>query len=340
MYLKRHHIRGGIRFILCESYEDGGIWRHRELVDLGRDPGDWIEYPGGNAFYIRESLEDELREKGAAFGDQDLEAVFRPFLNPRIRRIVEDFEHRGPSTRPWKRHSREELFRRQRALHEFDKRRIHYLRCGRVQIGDLEGRPWPFLNVLIDKSRDEIEHLLEEMERELPPWERRPYLYTALRLQTRFSHLITRHHPEALDPLKVDEAFVEDLCRLNRDDRFFSGVDGHDPDTLHAYLVRYLILYFDSEFERGAPAWEYVQDFVRKHRFTFSTTRTSGFSEAEKRACRRLGIDPKAFHGMDRRELTRVYRVRVKESHPDRGGETEAFLKIQEAYEKLLRRKS
>jgi len=340
MYLKRRHERGGTRFTLCESYEAGGDWRHRELMDLGPNPEVWIEYPGGNAFYIREDLEDALRERGAVFAGDDLEALFLPFLNPGIRRIVEAFERPTRSGKPWKRLSRAELFRRQKALHDFDKYRLHYLRCGRVDIGNLESRPWPFLNVLLDKSRDEIEHLLEEMERELPPWERRPYLYTALRLETRFRHRLTRHHPDSLDPLKVDEAFVDDLCRLNRDARFFTGVDGHDPDTLHAYLVRYLILYFDSEFERGAPERDYVEDFIRKHRFSASRSRGTGFSEAEKRACRRLGIDPLLFRDMDRRALTRVYRVRAKECHPDRGGEPESFVKVQAAYERLLRLKS
>jgi len=340
MYLKRRNEKGGIRFIICESYDAEGIWLHRELVDLGPSPADWIEYPGGNAFYLREGLEEDLRARGAAFTSEDLEALFMPFLDPEIRRIVEAFDRPDPSKKPWKKHSREELFRRQKALHEFDKRRIHYLRCGRVGIGDLDTRPWPFLNVLIDKSRDEIEHLLEEMERELPPWERRPYLYTALRLQTHFRHLMTRYRPDALDPSKVDEAFVDDLCRLNRDARFFSGVDPYHPDTLHGYLVRYLILYFDSGLEHGAPGRDYVNDFVRKHSFSFSHPQGSGLSDTEQRACLRLGIDPDAFRGMDRRELTRVYRLRAKESHPDRGGEAKAFMKIRRAYERLLRRTS
>jgi len=339
MYLKRIRRNNRNHYLICESYAAGELWRHRVLKDLGPDPGAWIEYAGGNSFYVQEDLADELRELGSAVSDDDLEALFLPFLAPRIRRIVEQFQRVDPSKKPWKAYSRDELFRRQQTLHDFDKRRLHYLRCGRTSIGNLDARPWPFLNVLIDKSRDEVEAVLEEMERELPPWEVRPYLYTALRCRTHFGHLLTRNRPEALDPERVDEAFLEDLCRLNRDERFFRGVDDHRPEDLHAYLVRYAVLYFDQDYDRSAPWREYVEDFIRKHRSP-PPRRAPGLDDAEKRACRRLGIEPKELRGMSRKELTRRYRRLAMECHPDRGGESEAFVQLQASYERLLRRTS
>ncbi len=340
MYLKRRLKNGRNHYVISESYADGRAWRHRELKDLGTDPGGWIEYPGGNSFHLREGLEEELRDLGANFTDEDLESVFLPFLDPSIRRIVEQFQRTDPGRKPWKAYKREQLFQRQQALHDFDKRRIHYLRCGRVDIGNLDARPWPFLNVLLDKSRDEIENLLQEMERELPPWEVRPYLYTALHCQTHFSHLITRNRPEALDPARVDEAFLEDIRRLNRDKSFFRGVDDHSPETLHPYLSRYVVLYYGHEYDRGIPWREYVDDFIQKHRFYSPPVHASKFDDAEKAACRRLGIDPDEFRGMSRRNLTKVYRMRAMKAHPDRGGEKEEFVDLKNAYERLLRRKS
>ncbi len=339
MYLKRQRRQGKSHYLICESYAAGDAWRHRELKDLGPDPGAWIEYPGGNSFYLREDLVEEIREQGPDVSDDDLEPLFLPFVDPRIRRIVEQFQRSDPSKKPWKAHSREELFRRQQLLHDFDKRRIHYLRCGRVDIGNLNARAWPFLNVLIDKSRDEIEATLEEMERELPPWEVRPYLYTALECQTHFRHLLTRHQPGAMDPEKLDQAFLEDLCRLNRDERFFRGVDDHRADTLHAYLVRYAVLYFDHDFERASPWREYVADFIRKHR-SYPSGRRRGFDDAEKEAGRRLGLSPEELPGLDRRKLTRRFRKQAMACHPDRGGQSEAFVQLQEAYQRLLRRTS
>ncbi len=340
MYLKQDRRKGRNHYLICESYAAGELWRHRVLKDLGPDPGAWIEYPGGNSFHVREGLEEELHGLGGDVSDDALEALFLPFIDPRIRRIVEQFQRYDPSKKPWKAYSRDELFRRQQSLHDFDKRRLHYLRCGRVDIGNLDARPWPFLNVLIDKSRDEIEAILEEMERELPPWEVRPYLYTALRCQTRFSHLMTRNRPEALDPERMDEVFVEDLCRLNRDQGFFTGVDHHQPEVLHPYLVRYAVLYFDHDFDQGIPWREYVADFIRKHRSYARPVRKQGLDEAEKAACRRLGIEPEKLRNMSRRELTRRYRSLAMECHPDRGGESEAFVKLQASYQRLLQRTS
>lgn len=320
-----------MRYELCESYLKDGTWHHRTLTDLGPDPQAWVEYPGGNSFYVHEGLEEALLNLGADFTDRELESLFLPYIDPRIRRIVEQFQRTDPIRKPWKAYSRDELFRRQQALHDFDKRRIHYLRCGRVDIGNLNARPWPFLNVLLDKSRDEIEQVLEDMERELPPWETLPYLYTALNCQARFRHLLTRNRPEALDPDQVDEVFLQNLCRLNLDPSFFFGVPNHDPNRLHAYLVRYLILYFDQPTQ--GPWREYAEDFIRKNQGPV-------FSGNEKEACRLLGIDPEAFSGMDRRKLTRAYRTKAKEVHPDRGGENETFVRVQAAYELLLQRKT
>jgi len=340
MYLRTSHTSKGENYALCESYLAArGVWRHRKLVDLGPDPEAWVIYPGGNSFYVREDLEDELRDLEADFTDRELESLFLPFIDPGIRRIVENFTRRDPAGKPWRKYSLEERFRRQKNLHPFDKRRLHYLRCGRVDIGNLEAREWPFLNVLLDKSRDEIECLLGEMERELPPHEVRPYLYTSLRLQDSFRHLAGRNRPETLDPRRVDELFEKTLCFLNRDPLFFRGVPGHEPRRLHPYLVRYLCIYFDNDFDQATGQREYVEDFIRKHRFTQSRTTTVGLSEPEREACRRLGIPPEAFPAMARRDLTSRYRSRAKECHPDLGGENASFVAVKKAYEVLLRRK-
>jgi hypothetical protein len=337
--LRREQLRDGDRYVICESFEGEGCWKHRELMDLGADPQQYIRYPGGSSFYIEPSVEETLLEKGAQGVEEELEGLFLPFLEPRIRRIVERFTRSSGNRGRWKGLGREELMHEQGKLHSFDKRRLHYLRCGRVDIGDLNARPWKFLNILLEKSRDEIEHVLYGMEQELPPEETRRYLYTALEIQTHFRHLLTRHHPEMLDPEKVDHYFLEDLCRLNRDPRFFRGVGDRDPDVLHPYLVRYVIMYFDHSFDDGAPWADYVSDFMWRQRFHRPARSRPGWSGDEKEACRRLGITLQEFEKMARRDIVRCYRLKAKETHPDRGGEEEAFVRLKEAYECLLRRK-
>lgn len=340
MYLKRQTSHGKPHYTIRESYASDGCVKHRILFDLGDEPGAYIEYPGGNSFYIHESVEEALRHQGAEYSDKDLEAIFLPFLDPHIRRIVERF--RRPESARWKNCPPGELLRRHSGLHAFDKRRLHYLRFGRVHIGDLDAKPWKFLNVLLDKSRDEVETMLEEMERELPPYEIRRYLYTAFGLERHFRHLMTRHQPEALDPFDVEESFLEELCRLNRDERFFRGVDGHEARSLHGYLHKYAILFFDSASDPRIMWDEYVADFVWRHRFSRRggpSSGAGGMSVSEKEACRLLGITFVDFERMDRQELIRTYRRLALKSHPDQGGDQEAFIRVKAAYECLIARK-
>ncbi|MBW1784008.1 MAG: J domain-containing protein [Deltaproteobacteria bacterium] len=337
MYLKQQRVDHHRHYVLCESYRDRGCWRSRRLMDLGPDPEQHIVYPGGNSFYVKESIEDRLREKAAAFSSDELEKLFMPFIDPRIRRIVEQFERPVRRTRGRDRLGRDGLFKKQKKLHPFDKRRLHYLRCGRVNIGNLDARPWKFLNVLMDKSRDELETLLHGMERALPPHEIPEYLYTALHMQGHFRHLLTRHQPAFLDPEKVDHYLVEDLCRLNRDPAFFKGVARHDPDALHPYLIRYLILYFDNPFDVHRAWGETVKDFIWQHRFYRPPPSRPRPVMAETEACQCLGISIEDFKKMDRKGLIRWYRQLAKKTHPDQGGDEATFIRITAAYEELLR---
>ena len=86
--------------------------------------------------------------------------------------------------------------------------------------------------------------------------------------QSHFIHLLTRNRPEDLDLERVDTAFLDDLCRFNRDEMFFLGVDREPSFTFHAYLTKYLILYFDSSFDPEAIWDDYVRDFMWRHQST------------------------------------------------------------------------
>lgn len=57
--------------------------------------------------------------------------------------------------------------------------------------------------------------------------------------------------------------------------------------------------------------------------------RSSGPTRRE--AYRTLGLDPDAEEG----EIKRAYREKVKTTHPDRGGDEEAFKEVTNAYEQL-----
>ena len=305
-------------------------------MDLGRYPGDYIEYFGGNSFYFKEELEETLQDKGATYSTDDLEEIFKPFLDPHIRRIIENFERPKSRLKQWSTCSDQEILKHQLALHSFDKRRLHYLRCGQVNMGNLDGKPLKFFSVLFEKSRDEIENIIGEKEEILRPNEIRRYLYAALRLQTHFSHLLTRHQPEILDPLQLDHHFLEEICKVNSDETFFKGVEFSDHTSLHPYLVKYVILYFDHTFDPGLAWDEYMQEFKWRHQFY---RRPAAPIMAEKEACQYLGITREELGNMDLKQLTRLYRKLAKKAHPDIGGDEKTFIKIKEAYESLSTKK-
>ncbi|MDY6909803.1 MAG: J domain-containing protein [Thermodesulfobacteriota bacterium] len=336
VYLRRVRFQDGWHYVLRKSFWGGGCWRHRDLMDLGSDPEAYIVYPGGNGFYFKPELEEALEAKGVQWETDDLEEVFLPFLDPHIRRIVTMFRA-GPAPSRWAGCSQEELLEHQKGLHAFDKRRLHYLRCGRVDIGKLDDRPWKFLNVLLEKSRDEIEHVFESMEAQLRPHEVRPYLFTALHLQSYFPQHLLKNQPAALDPEKVDDYFLEEICHLNADPAYLKGLPHRSGGRLHPYLVRYVILYFDHAFTAEALWNDTLRGFIGSRGF-YRPPRPSAAMPIPD-ACRILGISREEFETMSVRDLTRCFKRRAMAHHPDRGGDHEAFIRTTRAYEELLLRK-
>lgn len=337
MYLRRIKTENTHRYVIRESLWQDGCWISRDLLDLGMDPGRFVEYPGGNGYYFSPEVEEILQNKGVEYSTEDLEDVFLPFIEPHIRLIIERFRRGARQSSPWSGLPDDDLLTLQEGLHSFDKRRLHYLRCGRIDIGDLDGRPWKFLNVLLGKSRDEIEHTIEVMEQQLRAQELRSYLYTALHLDEYFPRHLTRYCPGALKPEAVDDAFLESLCRLNGDARFFKGVARDNPDALHSYLVKYVILYFDNDFDRGQRWAAYAERFGRQWHFAARVAPNSSLKTEE--ACKCLGICPDDLGQMSRTELTRRYRQQAKRLHPDKGGDHEDFIRMTDAYESLLLKK-
>lgn len=334
MYLRLVKERRGYHFVLRESVRRDDHWESRDLLDLGDSPEDYIELPGGNGFYFRSELEDALEEHGVHWETDELEEIFLPFLPPHIQRILNTFGVGSSTTNRWSGCSDELLIAEQRHLHSFDKRRLHYLRCGRVDIGNLEGRCWKFLNVLLEKSRDEIEHVIDQMESQLRPHEIKPYIFTALNLQSYFSHHLFKNQPAALDAEKVDGFFLDAICSLNSDHKFFKGVPTHSEEDLHPYLVKYVIRYFDYSFHAPRFLDESVRRFFWQRQFTHRPPARSRMDVQQ--ACDCLEISRDDFEKMRARDLVKCYRSKAMAAHPDRGGDHDTFIRLTEAYECLV----
>jgi len=333
LYLARELVRGKPRYVIRESVCRRGRWQSRDLFELGEDPGRWIHYPGGTSYFIDERVEESLGEKGVHPTQEQLEEVFWPFLAPQVRRIIERFRQQRSASAPFPRIPRAELARMQAGLHAFDKRRLHYLRTGRADVRGVDACPLRLYNRLLRKSRDEIEQMIEGLEGGLRPRDHKEYVYAALGLQRHFPGPLAGRVPQALDPERMDEALLQEICRLQADAELFAG--GAAGDTLHPSLVRYVIMYFDGEFGPHSGERAYVEDFVRRHRaHRPPAPRRPRLSPED--ACRALGIPPEAWGGMNARELSRRYRVKALECHPDQGGSHERFIRITRAYKALL----
>jgi hypothetical protein len=52
-----------------------------------------------------------------------------------------------------------------------------------------------------------------------------------------------------------------------------------------------------------------------------------------------FGVEEKELHAMNKSDLTKLYRQKAHELHPDKGGEHDEFVRLSEVYDQLLRQK-
>lgn len=330
MYLARlpNKIKG-YEYIIRQSYADGDCYRSRDLFDLGDDPTQFIIYPGGNSFYIDMVVEDAIADMGISVSQDDLEPIFLPFLEPRVRRVIDGFDRKTRTE------LRSATCVPADAFHLFDRYRLHFLKLGRVDQRDFGGTPDRFYAGLQHKSRDEIEHDFIAAERILKADELAHYTYQIFDLQRYFSEQFARSHPQGLDQDRMDHFFVKTLCQLDRDDVFWMGSE--EEPGLRQHLVRYAVMYFDATFSTLDPFKDFLRDFMNRHRI-YQPPESVQISLEESAGL--LGVTVDALKKMDYQTLTRHYRKMALKHHPDKGGDQETFVKLNTAYGKLLKRKT
>ncbi len=331
MYLAEYNSAGGRRYVLRDSRFDKKkeCWRSRDLLDLGGAPWKYIEYPGGNAFYINEFVTGELAARNIAYDLAELEELFWPFVRKEIREKLEPFHCRARR----KSRKRDPKGPGGREVPIFDKRRLCYLRSGTVDQRAVGRMPSRYFTPLANKSRDEIEQFFLGLEKVLQPQEYKQYVYVAFDLQRYFRSSAARSIPQALDRDDLDRYFLRDLCRLQEDEAFWAGFD--KSGSLHPYLVRYAVMFFDYEFDGGSAWDEYLQNIINARRFfrppppeKISASKIEEIFELSEEELRR----------MDRSELTKLFRKKAHAHHPDKGGEHDSFVRLAEAYRQLLQK--
>jgi len=334
VYLAEETIRGRKHYIIRDSLynPDTNCWQSRDLFDLGRSPWNYIVYPGGNAFYIEESVSEKLSFHGIAHDTCELEELFWRFIRKEIRQKIEQFYCRGRKTRP--KTKKKNLDAQQ--VQVIDKRRVYYLRCGVVDQSRIGRLPIRYFKELLNKSRDEIEQYILQLEKNLHPREYKQYVYVIFDLQRYFKASPARSIPQALDQDELDRYFIMDLCRLHKDESFWAGFG--EREDLHDYLVRYAVMFFDYEFDGGSAWEEYLQNFINSRRFYSPPTPQTRIAITE--IVEIFGETEENLKAMNKNELTKLFRQKAHELHPDKGGEHDSFVRLAEAYKQLLRQKS
>ncbi|MBW1752551.1 MAG: J domain-containing protein [Deltaproteobacteria bacterium] len=332
MYLARHRVKGKIKYTIRESYENDAGLRSRDLFELGSDPSKYIVYPGGNAFYVDEALEEQLLDAGLQSDPQAIEDIFWPFVDPEIKRIIEPFRNRS------KKRSKKEPLDPDRAtkikagVHVFDKRRLHFLRFGQMDQGYIGRMPAAILKRVAGKSRDEIEQDFIVQEHSLAPFEFKNYVYVIFDLQRFFKELIAKELPQGLDQKTVDLHLIEEVCRLNQSPEFWNGRP--PQEELHEYLRRYVVWFFDYEYGHSTFPEDYIKDFLNRHRRYGPPKPKETVSIDEARKI--FGVKEETLQNMTIRGLRRLYRRQAQKLHPDTGGDHEKFIKLTDAYKSLL----
>ena len=332
MYLARKTVGGKTHYVIRESFWHRDSYLYRDLCELGAEPQQYIVYPGGNAFYIDEALMESIRSQGADPSQEGMETIFWPFLRPDIHYKLEPFRRQERRLKSERRAGETAL--RPESVHLFDKRRVHFLRTGRIDQRSLSQLPPSLWRRFQGKSRDEIEQDFMGMECVLRPREFKAYTYAVFDLQRFFYQHFARDTPEFLDPDDVDAYFIGEVCQLHDDALFWAGMEA--GNRLSDYLVRYVIMYFDNDYPQRSAAAEYIRDFMNRHR-EYRPPALVMLSMQEIAAV--FGKSREVLKKMSRRDLWRLYRRRAQELHPDKGGDHEHFVKLNEAYHKLLRTK-
>jgi hypothetical protein len=335
MYLATLTRGGATRYEIRQSLP-GPNHRYRDycvVFDLGPDPGRYIETLSDDICFFSSELEDQVQSRTSEDATVLLEDMLWNFLPADERHRLSVFRYRGKArVTPLSDEERQEI---ERGVHLFDRRRLFYLRYGAVDQSRIFRLNPKLYRPLLKKCRDEREFYLIDLEKRLQPNELRTYVFAIFDLQRHFTESFSATMPEALNQIDIADYFIEDICALNRDTTFWKTAE--QRGSLHDHLVRYLIMFFDHGYGRRSLFDDFIREFMGRHRaFSWPDKKpavsTSQAEEIFQTSWRKL-------QKLSRRDLTRLYRKRAKDLHPDSGGDHDEFIKLNAAYASLIARK-
>ncbi len=336
MYLARIREGQKYKYVIRKSYfdSDRDCYYFKQVFDLGYNPARYIEQYSENVFCFEDSLQSAVALDYDGDPTSVLEELLWSFLPEDEKQRILRFRRTGNiKLSPLTDKEKEEV---DHHIHLFDRRRLYYIRYGAVDQGRIFRLADKIYRPLLFKCRDEKEYYFKEQEKVLRPEEFKTYVYVIFNLQQNFSEIYASFMPEALEPEKVEDLLERELCRLNGDISFWSG---EKPKFfLHEHLQRYIVRFFDLDYERQSFGSQFFRNFSDSHRKFRWPDRKSAVSEDEISSI--FGKKIEVLKTMQKSDLARLFRKKAKEFHPDHGGDQKKFINLLTAYEDLKSHKS
>ncbi len=224
----------------------------------------------------------------------------------------------------------------QTQIHIFDRRRLYYLRYGAVDQSRLTKLHEKCCRPLLGQSRDEREYSFMAEEKVLEPGSYFQYIFAIFNLQKHFEQSFAPWLPEALAMDELADLLTKFICTLQKDRTFWQTQTSED--FLHTHLTRYLWMFFDFSPHRRSFQRDFARTFMGNHRaFKWPEKKIEVPPEKIEEI---FGLSHSHLTTLKKEELTRLYRKKAMELHPDKGGDAEHFIILTEVYTTLLGKNS
>ncbi len=331
MYLAKEQKSGSLIYQLRHSLKNvKGQFTSSLVYDLGSDPTAHFEVFEEHIIIFNTDLLAAVSPYSDNREEVLLEKLLWQFLPAETRRRAQPFQRRGDMRPgPLTGEEREAIARE---VHLFDRRRLFYLRYGAVDQSRLTKLHEKCCRPLLGQSRDEREHYFAAEETVLEPGKYLQYVYAIFNLQQHFCQSFAPWFPEALAWDEIAEQLVGAACTLNSSSTFWQNEDL--PVNLHPHLVRYLIMFFDHAHAPRSFLQDFSRSFMADHRrFRWPDQHPL---QTPERILELFGNSLATLQQMSKTELTRTYRRKAMQLHPDLGGDHELFIELTEVFNKLL----
>ncbi len=333
MYIASQQEGSNLTYQLRQSYFDQneGCYQYKVVYELGAHPADHFELHDNTIPLFSTDLIKTVQGENIKNVETLLEELFWDFFPPQTTEMLSTLKRANSKMpRPLSDKEKEEI---NATVHIFDRRRLYYLYYQAIDQSRLFRMHEKLCRPLLGRCRDEREYQFRKMERALSPREYHGYVYAIFNIQYHFDEIFAPFLPEALSYDEIGEHFVDTICELNGDKHFWRGE--MMGSFLHPHLHRYLVMYFDFTPEPISIQNDFVRNFMNSRR-TFKWPEQK-IKATKERVSEIFSMDYDDLKKMGKKELSRLFRKKAMELHPDKGGDQDDFVELTNIYESLIK---